>query len=125
MTWSSNQKIADALRNAVETCDTDSLRELYAEDAEIWQNTSGRTMDRERAIRMIEWLCDTLDELSYEDVRYRETADGYVQQHTLTGTRKSDGSAVRLDACLIATIADMKLVRVDEYLDSAQTAALQ
>jgi len=59
----------------------------------------------------------------YGDIRRSETADGFVQQHVLRLTRQ-DGTRVELPGCIIATCADGKITRIDEYLDSAQVARL-
>lgn len=132
-------KLAHALNAAVAAGDTAALLEIYAEDARIWQNTAGRPMDPQRAAKVVAWMAKTIRGLRYDDVRLtllategqegaarsdEPLASGYVQQHTLRGTNAA-GEEIAIDACIVARVEGGRIVRLDEYLDSAQAAALQ
>jgi|SRR5690625_467308 len=111
------EQIAEDLIHAVTTGDMDLARELYAPDAVLWQNTTAKTVDVERALRTIAWLGKTIQNLAYEDVRRTLTDDGFVQQHRMVGQTPSGKDLVAY-ACMVATVRDGKLVEVREYMDS-------
>lgn len=58
------------------------------------------------AMRTDGWMCST----------------AAFQQHVLTGTRGKDGGPVSLTAALVARVRDGKIVRIDDYIDSAEVA---
>ena len=62
-------------------------------------------------------------ELRYEDIRVQPTPTGFVQQHVLC-CRSATGVEVRAHACLVATVEDGRIRRLDEYLDAAAIAPL-
>lgn len=117
-------QIAEALVRAVTTGDLSLAGELYAEDAVLWQNTTGRTADKTRALGTIQWLYDTVKSLRYEDIRFQELPDGFVQQHRLLG-EVANGATLSVDACMVVRVKDGKILRVDEYFDSAAFAVLR
>lgn len=112
-----SETIAEDLIRAVTTGDMDLARELYADDAVLWQNTTAKSVDVDRALRTIAWLGKTIQNLAYEDVRRTITDDGFVQQHRMTGQTAS-GKVLVAHACMIATVRDGKIVEVREYMDS-------
>jgi ketosteroid isomerase-like protein len=60
----------------------------------------------------------------YLERRVQETASGFVQEHVLHVTRR-DGKQFELPAAIICTVQDGRIVRLNEYLDSAHVAALR
>lgn len=111
------EQIADDLIRAVTTGDMELAKALYAPDAVLWQNTTAKNVDVDRALRTIAWLGKTIQNLAYEDVRRTLTDDGFVQQHRMVGQTPS-GKELVAHACMIATVRDGKLVEVREYMDS-------
>jgi len=95
---------------------------LYHDDIRCWRNLDGRELVKKQALKTVQFLA-TLDELSYEDIRVAPTPTGFVQQHILCCTTSS-GEEVRVDACLVGTVEDGQIVRIDEYVDSAAMAPL-
>ena len=59
---------------------------------------------------------------SYDDVRRVILDDGFVQQHVLRGTCAA--GALEVPAMLRVWVADGRITRLDEYLDTAQVAVL-
>lgn len=115
-------EVAEALIRAVKSADLALAEDLYSDDAALWQNLSGKTVDKARALRTIQWLTQTIEGLDYENVRILPTPQGFVQQHVMTG--QGPGGSVRIPAVMVATVVDGRLTRVDEYMDSAHLAAL-
>lgn len=123
MTTRTPTQIASDLTKAILAGDVDAVSALYHDDAVVWQNTSGRELSKKQMLRIIGFLATGVDGLRYEDVHVQETPAGFVQQHTLCCLSKA-GVAVRAAACLVATVHDGRIARLDEYLDSAAIAAL-
>lgn len=111
-------EIATRLFAAIESADIETLRDLYAPDVEIWHNTDDTVQHRDENLATLRWLTTNIPGVRYTDVRRAETATGFVQQHVLRATSRA-GDDVAVPACLVVTIADDKITRLDEYLDSA------
>jgi ketosteroid isomerase-like protein len=114
---------ADAIFKAIEAGDIEGVRDVYAPDAVIWHNFDQVEQSVEDNLRVLGWMVHTFAERSYEEVVRHEWDEGFVQQHVLRLT-KQDGTKVELPCCIVAKVADGKITRIDEYLDSAQAAAL-
>lgn len=115
--------VADRLFGAIEAGDVDAVRDLYAPAAEIWHNTDGVVQTPEQNLRTLAWVVQHLRDRSYDDVRRSATDDGFVQQHVLRATT-ADGRRVELPACIVCTVVDGRITRLDEYLDSAHVTRL-
>lgn len=115
--------IANALRRHIEAGDVAGVDALYHDDAIVWRNIDNRELVKKQMLRVIEFLAKQVSGLRYEDVRVQATAEGYVQQHTLKCTSAS-GAEVAARACLVVTLREGKVIRLDEYLDSASMAPL-
>lgn len=115
--------VADALFAAIEAGDIDAVRGIYAEGAQIWHNTDGVVQGVEENLRTLTWVVENLTDRRYDDVVRQATADGFVQQHVLRVTT-ADGRRVELPACIVCRVEIGRVVRLDEYLDSAHVARL-
>lgn len=118
------ERLASDFITAVERGDIDTIRrEIYAPDAVIWHNTDGREIGPEDNFRVLRWLCSTVKDLRYEDqVRY-PIPGGYAQRHVLRGVTPG-GEELTVRACFFVTVANGRIVRLDEYLDSAASRCL-
>jgi ketosteroid isomerase-like protein len=116
--------MADRLFAAVERGDIDAVRAIYAPDAVIWHNHDGVTQTVDENLRVLAWVAKNVTGFRYEDVRRTATPDGFVEQHVLRG-RAPNGEELRVDACIVCTVLDGRVTRLDEYLDSAQVAPLR
>ena len=116
--------LADRFVTAVEAGDLDTVRAIYAPHAKIWHNFDGVEQTVEQNLRVLGWFARTLPNRRY-DVRRREaTSDGFFQQHVVEAVLP-DGTEWTMPACLIVTVKDGRITRLDEYLDSAHAAVLQ
>ena len=73
---------------------------------------------------MLGWVTKNIAGLRYEEVRRHITPSGFVQQHVLRGNAPN-GKALEIPACILCTVVNGRITRLDEYLDSAQLGALQ
>ena len=115
--------IADRFFAAIEAGDIAAVRELYATDAEIWHNTDGLVQTPDDNARTLGWITTNLRDVSYTKVKRSTTDDGFVQQHVLVATNRA-GNRVEVPACIVTTIRDGRITRLDEYIDSASVAAI-
>jgi ketosteroid isomerase-like protein len=110
-------EVADRLFRAIEAGRIDLVGELYAADAVIWHNHDGVEQTPAENLRTLTWLVDNLTGVRYTGVRRSATATGFVQQHVLCVTNRA-GTEVEIPACIVATVEDGRITRLDEYLDS-------
>lgn len=98
---------------------------LFAGGAVSWHNfdeievqTEPESYDAVRAIRTV------CPDFEFSDLRGHDTGGGVsVAQYVLTGTLP-DGSALRAPGVLVAHSEHGRIVRLQEYLDTAQLAPL-
>lgn len=109
--------------DAIEAGDPDTVRTFYAPDARLWHNHDGIEQTVDQNMKVLAWFVKTLPHRHYRVLRREALPDGFVQQHVLEATLP-DGTPWKLDACVIVRVKDGRIVRLDEYLDSAQAAAL-
>jgi ketosteroid isomerase-like protein len=122
MTSAETLAFAEHFVMSIQRGDTDAVRACYAPHAKIWHNTDHVEQPVDKNIELVKWLHRTLTNVRYRVLTRVALPNGFLQTHVLEGTR-ADGSAFNLDACVIITMENGLIVRLDEYLDSAQTVA--
>jgi ketosteroid isomerase-like protein len=118
-----NDDIADALFRAIEAGDVDAVAGLYADDAVIWHNFDRVEQTRDMNLAVLTFVVRNLQERHYDDVVRHPIDGGFVQQHVLRGTTTA-GVEVQVPACVVVKVADGKITRIDEYLDTRQIEPL-
>ena len=108
---------------AVTAGDLDTVRAIYAPDAVVWHNTDGSEQSVDENLRVLAWVARNVQEFRYEDVRLQATESGFVQQHVTKGAAPNGGEFA-MAACIVGTVVDGRITRIDEYLDSAQVTAM-
>jgi ketosteroid isomerase-like protein len=116
--------LLDRLMAAIERSDTKNAAACYAPDARIWHNFDGVEQSVDENMRSLGWMDKRLSGRKYEIVARHAFAGGFVQQHVLTGTL-NNGEPFRMPACIVVTLKDGLIARLDEYLDTAHTKALR
>ena len=115
--------LADRFFAAIPKGDLESVRAIYAPDARIWHNNDQKTQNVDENLAVLGWVTKNISGLRYEEVRRQVTPSGFVQQHVLRGTAPN-GTPIEIPACILCTVANGRITRLDEYLDSAQIAPL-
>jgi uncharacterized protein len=110
-------EVADRLFRAIQAGRVDVVSGLYATNAVIWHNHDGVEQTPDENLRTLRWLVDNLSGVRYTDIRRSATATGFVQQHVLCVTNRG-GTDVEIPACIVATVEDGRITRLEEYLDS-------
>ncbi len=116
--------VADRLFRAIESGDIDAVGTLYASDVEVWHNTDQVAQGGDANLATLGWVMHNLPGLRYTQIRRQATAEGFVQQHVLVATSRA-GRQVAVPACIVATVRQGLISRIDEYLDSAGVALLR
>jgi ketosteroid isomerase-like protein len=114
--------LAKRFFDCVEQGDIDGLVACYAPDAEIWHNTDERIQGPGENRAVLGGMVTRIVDRLYDERRVQVFPNGFVQQHVLRGTRKQDGVRLALPACIVCTVENGKITRLDEYFDSARVA---
>lgn len=115
--------IARAYGQASRANDAAALGAMSAPGAVTWHNFDEAEVTIEQMAKSLGWLHRTVEGLAWDDVAVKATSDGFLWQSVLTGA--TVGGPLRCQSCVIVTLDDDgRVVRTDEYLDSAQTAVL-
>ena len=116
--------LADRFIHAVESGDLDTVRNIYAPDAVIWNNYMRKPQNVDENLATLKWMTTNVKNIRYDDIRTITTSEGYVEQHVLRGTGPS-GAELELPACLIVKVEGARITKLEEYFDSAALSALQ
>lgn len=115
-------EIAERFFRAIEAGDVAAIRAIYAPDAVIWHNNDSREQTVDENMRVLGWVSRNLKNRHYRVTRRVAIPGGFLQQHVLEAETANGPFA--MPACIVVEIRDGRISRLDEYLDSAQTAAL-
>jgi ketosteroid isomerase-like protein len=118
------EALADRFVRCIEAGDVDGVGSCFSDGATVWHNDDSTTVPAGKVLRVLGWLADHVSDLRYDVSRRLAVADGYVQQHVLRGIAL-DGSELALAACLVVRVEGGLISHIDEYFDSAATAALR
>ena len=121
MTSAETLAFAEHFVMSIQRGDTDAVRACYAPHAKIWHNTDGLEQTLEENETTLTGFIERIPKRQYANRRVHTFPGGFVQQHTLKGTKK-DGKEVALDAVIICKVENGKVTRLDEYFDSAAVA---
>jgi ketosteroid isomerase-like protein len=114
-----HRALCHALFDALERGDVAGVDACYAPDMTLWFNVTGTEMSREDNLTAIAEGRKLHRRRTYDDRIISTFDDGFVAQYTL-GVVLHDGTRRSLWACLVATVHDGRIVRIDEYLDSGR-----
>ena len=125
MSFEEHSALLDRFFAAIASGEIDAVRAIYAPGVAVWHNFDGVAQTLEQNLATLAWVSRHVSGLRYEEVRRQPLGDGRVaQQHVLRG-RAPNGHELEVPAALFVTIADGRITRLEEYLDTAQVAALR
>ena len=116
--------LADRFFAAISAGDVEGVRSCYDSSVAVWHNYEPGEQALEANLAVLGWLGRHVTDLRYDDIRRIVLDDGFVQQHVLRGTADW-GLAIEVPAMLRVFVADGRIHRIEEYLDTAQTAELR
>jgi ketosteroid isomerase-like protein len=111
-------KVADLFFRAIEESDLDALRQIYHDDIQIWHNFSGVSQNKAENIATLATM-GTLRSVKYVVQERIISGDRIAQRHHLC-VETPAGKRFELPVAIFVTVQDRKIVRIDEYFDSAQ-----
>ena len=114
--------LGDRLVTAIASGDAEAVQAIYAADARIWHNFDQREQDVTENLRTLADLHRRATDLAYTEIRRFLAPDGFVQQHVLVG--KATGGALQMPAMIRFWVADGRITRLEEYLDTAQAMVM-
>ena len=115
--------LLDATFGAAEAGDWNRFRSSFADNAVLKQNV-GPEQTIDQAMTTLPLFTADGTSLRYENVRRVRGGASVTEMHDAVFT-KPDGRVVRIDICVVVQFdTHGKIVRTDEYLDSAAAAAL-
>jgi uncharacterized protein len=116
-------EVAERFFRAIETGDLAAVQDIYADDAEIWHNFDGVAQSKSDNLKVLAWMIRAIPQRRYRVLRREPIPSGFLQQHVLELQR--DGATFDMPACIVAQVRAGKMVRLDEYLDSAHVAEMR
>jgi ketosteroid isomerase-like protein len=118
------ETLTDDFFAAIVRHDWDDVEARIHPDARAYQNIGGGETDARSTFKKMRRLVESVASIAYENSRRVVAADAVVEQHDVRMTR-TDGVDVVPDVCIILRFDDDgRIVRLDEYLDSAAAAGL-
>jgi hypothetical protein len=115
---------ADRFKQASRGDDPAAMASISAPGSVTWHNFDEVEVTPEQSARTGAWLRRQVPDLTWTDLATLPTSEGFVLRSVLTGS--APGGALRLHSCLVVTLDDEGLItRIDEYLDTAQSAVLR
>ena len=116
--------LADRFFAAICAGDVDGVRSCYDPSVSVWHNYEPGEQALDANLAVLGWLGRHVTGLRYDEIRRILLDDGFVQQHVLRGTTDW-GLSIEVPAMLRVFVADGRIVRIEEYLDTAQVAELR
>ena len=120
MSRSPFEDIVRRFHEALALGDVARLAAVYADEIVVWHTFDRVGQTKEQNLRTLAWMLEHVEGLSYDDIRVAYTDDGFVQQHVFRTTKPP----LEVPCMLRAWCRGDRIVRIEEYLDSADTAAL-
>ena len=115
--------VLDQTFAAAEAGDWVTFRSMFADDAMLMQNV-GVEQTVDEAMKTLPLFTADGTTLKYENIRRVRGDSSITEMHDAVFT-KPDGLVVRIDICVVAQFRyNGKIIRIDEYLDSAAAAPL-
>jgi ketosteroid isomerase-like protein len=115
-------ELLDRLFAGIAAGDLDAVEQLYADDVEVWHNSSGRTLRRDASMRLLRAFLARAGEVRYEILERRHWENGAMQRHVLHVRPHSLDHAI--DVCITFSFADGRISNVREYVDGRALAPL-
>lgn len=114
--------IAQRFFDAIEAGDIEAMQANFADEAEIWHNSDELIITPSQTAQILSGMLTRISNPKYTERQLMTFPGGFVQQHILKGMRVHDNNEVRLPCAIICRVKDGKIVRLDEYYDSAHIA---
>ena len=112
-----NIAIAEQFIAAIDAEDTDTMRQLYAEDAKIWHDFDRKEQDPETNIQSLITLRKAIPSVRWVTTRIEPLPQGFLLTYELTMTLKA--RELKIPACVIGSVTDGSITRLEEWINAA------
>ena len=113
--------LASSFVHAIEAGDLAAVRACFAPGAKVWHNTDDVEQTVDETLDVLAWFVQTMPDLRFRVLHREVLQGGFLQQHVLEATLP-DGTPWKMHACVVVTVQDGSIERIDEYLDSGASA---
>jgi len=126
MDFAAQDAVLSRFFGAISSGDRAAVESTYHPDGVIWHNNDNATQTVAENLRTLSWVMRNIAGLRYDEVRRAPMGGNQVvQQHVLRGSGPN-GKPLEVPACIVFTFSDDgRILRLEEYLDSAQVAVLR
>lgn len=115
-------EIARRFFASLESADLETARAMCSDGFQGTQN-GGPAMDVDRLMGFTAMVHKVVPDFRYENPVCASTGTGFVEEHDVCGTLP-DGSTFKLVLCVVGEVADGKITKLREYVDSAAASGL-
>jgi ketosteroid isomerase-like protein len=119
-----HDRIVESFADALRTGNADELIGHLAPGAIVWHNHDRQEVDAEATLRGIGALTQLVGDRDLEIRRVAPTPDGFVMQFAVRGTVVANGKPFEMQNCVIVTVVENEVMRIDEYVDGTVAAQL-
>jgi ketosteroid isomerase-like protein len=119
METKSIQRLAEELTAAFEQGDLATIDRIYHPRFILWRNINDVEDDRAKGIQAVANLHKSFSRIVQKNLKRSYFDGGYVQQFVFSGVT-FDGSTMEGPMCMVILVEDGRILRIDEYYDSAQ-----
>jgi ketosteroid isomerase-like protein len=113
-----SMRLAQFWATVSEEHNVEKFATVLHDDFVMWYNFDPQDRTRQEFIETLKSAHAMFENQKNEDLKITLTEDGFVLQATMTGVL--DGQQISSPYCLIARIKDGKVIRGDEYFDTAK-----
>jgi ketosteroid isomerase-like protein len=113
------QRLAEELTAAFQRGDLATIDRIYHPNFILWRNINDVEDDRAKGIQAVENLHRSFAQITQKQLKRYYFDGGYVQQFVFSGVT-FDGTIMEGPMCMVILVKEGRILRVDEYYDSAQ-----
>ncbi|MFN8028237.1 MAG: hypothetical protein U0W40_18300 [Acidimicrobiia bacterium] len=106
------------------TGEPDAMVATFAPGAIVWHNYDRKEVDAIENMASVTVLSQIVKDMSMDHLRVEEFDGGFLYQFALKGTVIASGNPFEMHNVIIASVADGKITRIDEYVDPTVGAQL-
>lgn len=106
------------------TGEPDAMVATFAPGAVVWHNYDRKVVDAVENMGSVGMLTQIVRDMSMEHLRIEEFPGGFLYQFALHGTVIASGKPFEMHNVVIASVADGRITRIDEYVDPSVGAQL-
>jgi ketosteroid isomerase-like protein len=108
--------IIDELFEAISRGDIEAACDCCTSDLVVWHSHDCRPTGLNEMRRSWKDFTVNFPERLFVDVRRRSTGDSFLQQHLMVARSRS-GARLAWPVCVIVTVRDGRIARLEEYID--------